>query len=187
MLSDSSLRKASAFLDPSSSFDLSRLQPASYDVTLGSHFLEMTPSVQLVDVEDPSSYDPSQYRVVPSYAGSDGEFSVVLRAGQFMLAHTAERFRIPSNIQAQVCGKSSLGRLGLFVENAGFVDPGFEGQLTLELFNCSARDVVLRSGMRVAQIAFQQLDRPAGVPYGSLELGSHYQGQEGAVPSRGSF
>lgn len=188
ILCDRSIRFHSAFLNDPVYFDLERLQPASYDVTLGDEFriLRGAPRGKVwdatvpVDPADPATYELECYQVV-----KDSEF--LLKPHQFVLAHTRETFRIPPDIQATVCGKSSLGRLGLFVENAGFVDPGFRGQLTLELFNCSQRPILLRSGMRIAQVSYQQLDTPAACPYGSAELGSHYQNQEGATPSRGSF
>ncbi len=186
ILSDKAIQFHSAFLITSeaSPFRVEQLQPASYDVTLGAHF--QVPREKdsggysvPVDPADPASYGSEWY--------DNWNGSYDIRPGQFILAHTVEAFRLPPDIQAQVCGKSSLGRLGLFVENAGFVDPGFRGQLTLELFNCSPRVIRLQPGMRIAQVSFQQLDQPAACPYGCAELGSHYQGQQGATISRGSF
>lgn len=185
ILCDKSIRRASAFLTDRGQFELTRLQPASYDVTLGNQFRRMVESpghVQpWVDPEDPDTYSARHY------VETTVDRAYELYPGRFVLAHTVEDFTIPANVQSQVCGKSSLGRLGLFVENAGFVDPGFSGQLTLELFNCSSRMIVLRPGMRIAQVSFHKLDEPAACPYGCRELGSHYQHQKGATASRGSF
>jgi dCTP deaminase len=110
--------------------------------------------------------------------------SFILLPGEFILGCTMEHIKLPADIQATVCGKSSLGRLGLFVENAGFVDPGFNGFLTLELFNASKTPLKLCAGMRIAQLSFNRLDTPCQRPYGAPELGSHYQNQTGATVSR---
>lgn len=181
VLSDGSIWKAvddgSLGIDP---FDPEKLQPASYDLTLGHQFKLLKPRLGVVDPERPETYSEGCYDVVEC-AG------MTIAPGQFVLAHTVEHLRVALNVQATVCGKSSLGRLGLFVENAGFIDPCFEGQLTLELYNCSSRPILLRAGMRIAQVSFNLLDLPARRRYGEVQLGSHYQGQLGAVVSRGSF
>jgi len=76
-------------------------------------------------------------------------------------------------------------RLGVQVHaTAGFVDPGFHGVIVLELSNVSTLPILLRPGMKVAQMVFQHLDRSAERPYGHPGLGSKYQGQQGAVASR---
>jgi dCTP deaminase len=83
-----------------------------------------------------------------------------------------------------VAGKSSLARVGLLVESAGFVDPGFEGMIMLELANLTDRPIMLTPGMRICQLVVHRLDSPARHPYGSKKAGSHYQGQQGPTPSR---
>jgi dCTP deaminase len=86
---------------------------------------------------------------------------------------------------ARIEGKSSLGRLGLIVHaTAGFIDPGWKGTLTLELNNLTRVPIKLYPGLLIAQLSFMGLDRPAERPYGSAELGSHYQGQVAATESR---
>jgi dCTP deaminase len=88
-------------------------------------------------------------------------------------------------VVARVEGKSSLGRLGLIVHaTAGFVDPGWKGTLTLELNNLTRVPIKLWPGLAIAQLSVMALDRPAERPYGSPELGSHYQGQVAATESR---
>ena len=88
-------------------------------------------------------------------------------------------------IAARLEGKSSLGRLGLLTHStAGFIDPGFEGHITLELSNVSTLPVKLWPGMKIGQMCFFQLSSPAEHPYGSAGTGSHYQGQRGPTPSR---
>lgn len=100
---------------------------------------------------------------------------------EFRLCHTEEVVSLPDNIAGAVWGKSSLGRMGLIVHTAGWVDPGFSGQLVLELFNCSRQPVELKIGQKIAQIAFHLLINPALYPYGSPNLGSHYQNQRGVT------
>lgn len=107
-----------------------------------------------------------------------------LEPGEFALGSTVETLVLPSHLCAQVNGKSSLGRLGLLVHaTAGFIDPGFQGQITLELKNLSNHTIVLNKSMAVAQLVFHRLSSPAQRPYGHPELGSHYQHQTGVTRS----
>lgn len=113
----------------------------------------------------------------------DGCF--VLHPDDFILATTKERLRIPVDLRASVEGKSSLGRIGLAVHStAGFLDPGFEGTITLELSNIGRLPIVLFLDQLICQIAYYRLDAPAENPYGSAKLRSRYQGQVGATPAR---
>lgn len=108
-----------------------------------------------------------------------------LEPHEFVLAHTDETVTIGDALVGQLHGKSTLGRLGLAVHiTAGLIDPGFSGQITLELFNCSPVAVELTAGMPIAQLTVEPLSTPAARPYGHPELGSHYQGQAGAVSAR---
>jgi dCTP deaminase len=93
--------------------------------------------------------------------------------------------QIPDDVVCRIEGKSSIGRLGLIVHaTAGFVDPGFRGSLTLEITNLTRVPIQLYSGLSIAQLSFMALDAPAERPYGSPELGSHYQDQVAATESR---
>jgi len=93
--------------------------------------------------------------------------------------------QLGNDIVARVEGKSSLGRLGLLVHaTAGYVDPGWNGHLTMELSNVSTLPIRLYFGMKIGQLSFMQLSEPAETPYGSGALGSKYQGQKGPTPSR---
>jgi dCTP deaminase len=108
----------------------------------------------------------------------------VVSPNRFYLAHTAESVTIPAHLVAQLDGKSSLARLGLSIhQTAGWIDPGFKGQITLEIFNASAQGITLHRGMPIGQLVLMRLTAPAERPYGSAGLGSHYQGQTGATPS----
>ena len=103
----------------------------------------------------------------------------LLLPGQFVLATTMEYFELPDNLTAFVEGRSSLGRMGLFIQNAGWVDPGFKGEITLELFNANRCAIELNVGRRVGQLVFAQLDDNARNPYRGK-----YQGQRGATGSK---
>ena len=145
-----------------------QIQPASVDVRLGNSFsvLESGSSAILkMDV-------PIKYRNIV-------DETFLLLPGQFVLASTMEYFRLPDNLTAFVEGRSSIGRMGLFIQNAGWVDPGFEGEITLELFNANSSAIELRTGRRVGQLVFAQLDCNAEKPYRGK-----YQGQRNATGSR---
>jgi dCTP deaminase len=180
MLSDGDLKAA---LDDDTLFvsgygDLP-IQPASIDLRLAHQFQvfdRLNPDFAVrVDV-NPS---PTQLHEVPE----DGFFE--LSPGQFALGCTMEFVELRSNLAARIEGKSSLGRHGLMVHStAGFIDPGFKGQLTLELSNLSPNVLLLKPGMFVAQLCVFELKTPARKPYGSDGLGSRYQGQQGPTASR---
>jgi dCTP deaminase len=102
-----------------------------------------------------------------------------------VLGITHERVRLPDDVVGRLEGKSSLGRLGLLIHStAGFVDPGWNGRLTLELANILNLPITLYAGMLVAQISFQQLSTPVDRPYGSASLGSKYQGDTDPMASK---
>jgi dCTP deaminase len=108
----------------------------------------------------------------------------ILHPGDFVLGTTTERVEIPPDLIAHVQGRSSLGRLAVVVHaTAGIVDPGYEGQITLELSNLGTAPVALSPGMRVSQLIFTELSSPAERPYGS-DRDSKYQGQSGPQASR---
>ena len=145
-----------------------QIQPASVDVRLGNTFsiVEDTPT-GIITLDSEVRYKAIQ---TDTY---------ILLPGQFVLATTMEYFELPDNITAFVEGRSSLGRMGLFIQNAGWVDPGFKGEITLELFNANRCAIELKAGRRVGQLVFAQMDSPALHPYQGK-----YQGQRGATGSR---
>lgn len=128
--------------------------------------------------------DPFQPRAIqPASLEIHIDRDLVVR-DSLLLGCTIETITISNELCAQVNGKSSLGRLGLLVHaTAGFVDPGFSGQLTLELKNLSSRIIQLKQGQPVAQLVFHRLSSPAEKPYGHESLDSHYQGQVGPTRS----
>ena len=105
--------------------------------------------------------------------------SYIIRPKSFVLATTQEYINLPNYLTAFVEGRSSIGRVGLFVQNAGWVDPGFSGQITLELFNAGDYAIQLTKGMRIGQLVFSTMTSPAEHPYTGK-----YQNQEGATGSK---
>ncbi|MPZ52124.1 MAG: dCTP deaminase [Acidimicrobiia bacterium] len=109
----------------------------------------------------------------------------MLHPGEFVLGATKERVRLGIDVVARLEGKSSLGRLGLLIHStAGFVDPGFNGAITLELSNVATLPIAIYPGMKIGQISFYAMTTAADVPYGSPQLGSKYQDQTGPTASR---
>lgn len=145
-----------------------QIQPASVDVRLGDTFsvVEDSPS-GIITLENEIKYKTIR---TDTY---------ILLPGQFVLATTMEYFALPDNLTAFVEGRSSLGRMGLFIQNAGWVDPGFKGEITLELFNANRCAIELKAGRRVGQLVFAEMDQDALNPYNGK-----YQGQRGATGSR---
>jgi dCTP deaminase len=157
-----------------------QIQPASVDLRLASSFIVYRlPHVPCIDPHDLSSVAGYTEQIDVVEGGS-----FVLQPGEFALGSTHERVRVPADLVARVEGRSSIGRLAVVVHaTAGFIDPGFEGQITLELSNLGRCAVKLYPGMRISQVVFHTMTSPAERPYG-VERGSKYQGQGGPVPSR---
>src|SRR6187431_330696 len=110
----------------------------------------------------------------------DGAEPFILHPGEFVLGSTLERVALPDDLVARLEGKSSLGRLGLLIHStAGYVDPGWDGYLTLELSNVANLPITIYPGMKIGQISFFRLTTAADHPYGSTDRGSKYQGQRG--------
>src|SRR3954454_14218778 len=179
VLSDRSIREEVAAgrirLDP---FDDGLVQPCSVDVRCDRRFRVFHPGrYPYIDVKQPM---PELTELVEI----DGDRAFILHPGEFVLGATLERLGLPDDLVARLDGKSSLGRLGLQVHStAGLADPGFEGQITLELSNVASLPITIYPGMRVAQLVFERLTTPADRPYGHGRLGSKYQGQTGPTPS----
>lgn len=107
-----------------------------------------------------------------------------LEPGEFHLANTRQAVTLSSSVAAQLSGKSSLGRLGLEIHAcAGFIDPGFTGQIVLELYNKSQQPILLKDRQAIGQLVFHQLRTSSQRPYGHPDLGSHYQYQTGVTSS----
>jgi dCTP deaminase len=160
-------------------WDPAMVQPASVDLRLGDSFRVFhNHRATAIDLRDPPTNLTEEVVI-----GPDEPF--VIHPGEFCLGRTHEWVELPDDIVARIEGKSSLGRLGLIVHaTAGFCDPGWRGTLTLELNNLTRVPIKLYAGLPIAQLSFMSLDAPARRPYGSPELGSHYQGQVAATESR---
>jgi dCTP deaminase len=163
-------------IDP---YDPSLLQPSSVDVRVDRYFRvfrnNLYPFID-VKVEQEQLTEPVEI--------SDEE-PFILHPGEFVLGSTLERVKLPDDLVARLEGKSSLGRLGLLIHStAGFIDPGWDGHVTLELSNVANLPITIYHGMKIGQLSFMELSEPASAPYGSSTLGSKYQGQRGPTASR---
>jgi dCTP deaminase len=142
------------------------LQPSSVDVRVDRLFRVFRNSrYPFIDVKQ-------EMEELTELVEVDSEEAFILHPGEFVLV-------------ARLEGKSSLGRLGLLIHStAGFIDPGWDGHVTLELSNVANLPITIYYGMKIGQLSFVQLSEPAEHPYGTGSLGSKYQGQAGPTPSR---
>ena len=140
-------------------FNDSQVNPASYDITLGSHFICPT--------REPEEFEADEITLFPS---------------EVVLATTVENVKMPRDVVGDLKLKSSLGRLWLNHSLSGWIDCNFQGQVTLELQNLGPYPRKLVKGMRVAQIVFLQMESPPEIAYGEKGQG-HYQNQSGTTRS----
>ena len=154
------------------------VQPSSVDLHLDRRFRVFRNSrYPYIDVRA----DQPELTELVEIAGDD---PFILHPGEFVLGSTFERVQLPNDLVARLEGKSSLGRLGLLIHStAGYVDPGWEGNLTLELSNVANLPITLYDGMKIGQISFQRLSSPAEVGYGDARIGSKYRGQRDPTAS----
>jgi dCTP deaminase len=180
ILSDRTIREEIAahriVIEP---FDPDCVQPSSVDLHVDRVFRVFhNARYPFIDVRKPME-DLTELVEV-----AEGE-PFILHPGEFVLGATLERVHLPDDLVARLEGKSSLGRLGLLIHStAGYVDPGWDGFLTLELSNVANLPITIYPGMKIGQISFFRLTSPAEHPYGSRAAGSKYQGQRGPTPSR---
>lgn len=145
-----------------------QIQPASVDLRLGNHFLKVDENtVESMSLDKEINY--------VSFNSSE----IIIPPHSFLLATTKEYIKLPDYLTAFVEGRSSIGRIGLFIQNAGWVDPGFEGEITLELYNANRLPIKLTEGRRLCQLVFAKLDQKAQNPYRGK-----YQNQTKATGSR---
>lgn len=157
-------------------YEEDHVEPASLDVRLGNSFKEPVKTGRIVDTR---SGEGQPYREFTAD-------SIVLEPGDSILATTYEHIEIPNDLCADAVGRSSLGRLFVSIhETAGFCDPGFGGEVTLEMTNENPNPVRLHHTDRVCQLVFKELTSPALHPYG--HEGSQYQNQSGATESGMKF
>lgn len=172
-------------------FKSENVQPASYDLTLGNEWevpVDAHPDDLPLTLDEglPDSatrvFEADEFVLNPMQprGASDG---LQHDSRPFVLGHVEEEIEIPPYMTAEVKGRSSIGRLGVIPHTAGWGDPGFEGQLTLEFVNLSPNPIELEAGRRIAQVVFQYTNRSAAKPYGE-KTDSKYQGQSGVTESR---
>ena len=160
-------------------FEFDDVQPSSVDLHVDRFFRVFhNARYAFIDVKQPMEGLTELVEV-------DKDEPFILHPGEFVLGSTLEYVRLPHDLVARLEGKSSLGRLGLLIHStAGYVDPGFEGHLTLELSNVANLPITIYPGMKIGQISFFRLSSEAEHPYGSSKVRSKYQGQRGPTPSR---
>lgn len=172
MLNDIDIIQHHDMIDP---FSTEQVQPVSYDVLLGDSYKRLR-STKARNITRPSESEWETYEHVPE---------IRIRPHEFLLASTLETVHIPETIVARLEGKSTIARQGLIVHAAGLIDPGFHGQITLELHNETSTDLILPVGTRIGQLTFVHLTEAPMRAYGNKHLNSHYQGQTGATAPRG--
>lgn len=157
-------------------FNSEKVQPASYDLTLYPEIL--IPSIDSGPDGRIDLRTTNVNHLMSKFVMGEDGFD--LRPGKCILACSTEVVTCPSDLIIRVEGKSSLGRIFMIIHTcSGFVDPGFHGQITLEIVNVGPWVLHLHPGMDIAQICFSKLAKPAKVLYGDSKLKSHYQGQMG--------
>lgn len=156
---------------------LEPIQPASIDLRL-SNLLRLPPDVGSHRIIDPASFVGEVFSTRMTFT------RYLLKPGEFVVGSTLERVTLSNKLEAIVTGKSSLARIGLQIESAGYVDPQWDGNLTVEIKNLGPYYIYLTPGMTICQIRIGSILGPVSRGYGSAGLGSHYQGSEGPVSAR---
>ena len=153
-------------------YDSTDLQPSSVDLHLDRTFRVFRNNrYAFIDVRQPQPDLTEMLRI-------ENDEPFILHPGEFVLGQTLEWVELPDDLVARIEGRSSLGRLGLLIHStAGYVDPGWKGNLTLELSNVANLPIALYAEMRIGQISFFEMSSAVDRPYGSPELRSRYQGQ----------
>ena len=157
-------------------YDATLVQPNSVDLTLGRSFAwYFKTDNDILDTNNEASLSKGMMRVERDF--------IVVNPGEFLLAETREKIKIPKNIYAELHGKSSLARLGLTIhQTGGLIDSGFEGTITLEIKNENCRAIKLYAGMTIGQVTFEKVEE-CEVGYGDKE-DAKYQNQTGATASK---
>ena len=154
-----------------------QIGPASIDLKLGPIFKSFNVAKHhLLDIKRGL---PNHEFIITTHLKKDKPY--ILHPNSFVLAATLEYVRVPDDIVLRVEGKSTLARMGILVHTAGFVDPGFEGTLTLEISNQSELPVALYPGMYICQIAVEYLSSPAEIPYNKRKKSLYSKQKEPTV------
>lgn len=180
ILSDRSIKEkiktGEIYIEP---FSQDNIQPASYDLHLDSSILVFdTKNNKIIDVKAPTEDLMIKVEI-------DDKRGYILKPGEFILTNVVEVTGVNSKHVARLEGKSSLARMGLIIHaTAGFLDPGNKLRLTLEVANLSPLPIRIYAGMKIAQLAFEELDKDCERPYGSKGLNSKYKGDMTVQASR---
>jgi dCTP deaminase len=153
-----------------------QIRPASIDLRLHPHILRYSKYAE-VHVDPKKGIIPA-----PAALKMNEEDGWVLDPGDWILGATYEEIEIPGDLVGILCGKSSWARLGISIEDAGYVDPGWKGRLTLEIKNNGPLYVTLHPMDVICQLRLEQLTQPTVLEYGDIK-GSHYQHSQGPVMS----
>ena len=160
------------------------LQGASYDLHLAPYVAEPFRTYQVnADCQvcvDEVYWVKSKFEEEIVEGTPDWNLVYTLAPNAFVLMSTIETVEISTHLSSAVAGKSSRAREGVAVEFAGWIDPGFMGNLTLEVKNNLPFPIKMKAGMPIAQVIFEQLRTPSQRPYGDR---GHYQGQNGPTTS----
>ncbi|MEX1112975.1 MAG: dCTP deaminase [Patescibacteria group bacterium] len=196
ILSDRDIKKKLADGDikvsPAPDFE-TQLGTTSLDFRLGSKFRVFKPtSTPYLDPQNPRTQEVNTSVIDVSDAAGEqplpnvpeGPRTFVLHPGEFVLATTIEKIELPNDIAGRLEGRSSLGRMGIVIHStAGHFDPGFAGNIVLEVTNIGVVPVLLYPGMRFCQMVFEQLSSPVETSYAKRKS-SKYAGQTGPTSSR---
>jgi dCTP deaminase len=168
ILHDTALRSLAGKIFPSDAY----VGPSSVDFRLSRSFSRLDPHRGSINLERECDHQAIEV--------SGDQF--VLEPHGFILGSTEETISLPAEMAAIVCGRSSIGRLGLQIQNAGFIDAGFRGQITLELANQTPYPIEIPIGIRICQVVFFWQEGKSERPYSGK-----YHGQVGATASRAHF
>ena len=184
ILSDKDIKKCleegKIAIDPLKNIE-KQVQPSSVDLRIGNEFkvfkIIKKPFIDPRDPENLDSYMESMY--------VENDEAFIIHPNEFALATTYETIKVPDDLVARVEGRSSMGRLGITMHvTAGYIDPGFEGKITLEISNIGKMPVALYPGQRACQIVFETMTSKAEKPYGHPDRDSKYMGQTRPESSR---
>lgn len=157
-----------------------QIGPSSIDLRLGHTFkIYKRSQIAVIDPRNPASING----MVETIHIPDGDF-FMLHPQQFVLGATMEYIKVPNDLVARCEWRSSLGRLGIIIHStAGFIDPGFEGNITLEITNINEVPVKLYPGMRFGQFAFETIHGIVDIPYNNRKW-SKYHGDDTVMESK---
>lgn len=151
------------------------IQPNSLDIRLGNHFVWNNGTNELIDTADEKTFRKTTKEIHSNCFD--------IRPGQFVLAETLEKITLSPSVVASIEGKSSIARLGISLhQTGGWIDAGFSGTITLELYNANCRTVRLYSGMSIGQLVFEST-YDCAIPYNQRKS-AKYMNQSGATISK---